>query len=311
MHCFCHWRGLATRLILCCTVGVISANVANAVEGGASAYPAGVETVTPGLTPPPGGWMLCQFNDFYMANGLANSKGQSEIPGFHLRVGAFAQKLTHNWGLHVLGGTLVSYVALPLVYESLNAPFGSKAKTGFGNPDFQVAAIAYAKGPLHWWYGFDVLTPGFSYGKTDLFNIGQHNFAYAPQGAFTFLPMRGRLEVSSKLQYIINGSDSSTAYHSGREFVWEYDGMVSITRKLSAGGNGFFYRQVTADMQNGLALGDASRGRDFAFGPEVKYHFNNHLEMIAKYERDMLVENHPLGNAFWLQFGMPLWRERE
>ncbi|MGD1098627.1 MAG: transporter [Bryobacteraceae bacterium] len=140
-----------------------TARLATATEFGASVYPEGVETVMPGMAPPPGVTLLLNFENFYMANGMANSKGQSEIPGFHLRVAAFAGKVVHNWGVHLLGGTLMSAAALPVLYESLTAPFGEGGKTGVGNPDIQVAAVAYEKGSLHWWYGFDTFTPGFSY----------------------------------------------------------------------------------------------------------------------------------------------------
>lgn len=44
--------------------------------------------------------------------------------------------------------------------------------------------------------------------------------------------------------------------------------------------------------------------------PEVKYHIGK-CALIAKYEKDMLVENRPIGNAFWLQFGMPLGHGHE
>jgi len=302
------WGNLVIGLILCCVLG--AGMVASATEIGASVYPAGVETVMPGMAPGPGGTMFLEFDNFYMANGLANSKGQSEVPGFHLRVGAFAVKIVHNWGVHLLGGDLVSTVALPFLYESLTAPFGAANKTGFSNPDFQVAAVAYKKGSLHWWYGFDVYTPGFPYNKNDLINIGQHNFAYAPEGAFTYLPKKGSIEISSKYQFIINATNGVTNYKSGREFLWEYDGMKKISRHLAVGVNGFWYKQVTDDRQNGLTVGDGNRGRDFAFGPEIKFHLGKYA-LIAKYEKDMLVQNRPIGNAFWLQFGVPLGHPHE
>lgn len=303
-------RGFALRLILCCTAGALTASLALATENGASVYPAGVETVMPGMAPAPGQTLFLEFNNYYTASGMANSKGENELPGFQLSVAAFAPKIVHNWGVHLLGGTLISSAALPFLYESLAAPFGAQAKTGFGNADLQVGAVAYAQGDWHWWYGFDLFPPGFPFAKTDLINLGQHNLAYTPSAAFTYLPRHGRLEISSKYQYIINGADSVTNYRSGREFVWEYDGMVKITRKLAIGGNGFFYRQLTNDVQNGFVVGDGNRGRDFAFGPEVKYHVGK-CALIAKYEKDMLVENRPIGNSFWLQFGMPLGHGHE
>ena len=159
-RCFAKCAMLAATLTL----------LVHATENGVSVYPAGVETILPGLIPGPGGTMFEEFNNFYQTNQLADSQGRSLIPGFHLRVAAVAGKLVHNWGVHVLGGTLVSTAALPLLYEHLDAPFGKATKTGFGNPDLEPFAVAYHSGDWHWWYGFDVYTPGFSYHRNDLLN---------------------------------------------------------------------------------------------------------------------------------------------
>jgi hypothetical protein len=151
-------------------------------------YPLGVETVPPGLMPPPGKTILEQFDNFYQANGVMDGNGHSLVPGFHLRVAAFAVKVVHNWGVKALDGTLVSSAALPVLYLHLDGPFGSLHKSGIGNPDIGVLGVAYGKGPWHWWYGVDAYAPGAPYNKTDILNAGQHNSAVAPQGAFTYLP---------------------------------------------------------------------------------------------------------------------------
>lgn len=298
------------RFLLCCALMLALASWATGTENGGSIYPAGVETVLPGMLAPPGSTLFLEFNDFYMANGLANSKGESEVPGFHLRVGAWAPKIEHNWGIHVLGGTLVSTAAIPLLYETLTVPGAAGSRVGLGNADIQFAAISYAKRSWHWWYSVDFLPPPIGYTKNALLNIGQHNLAYAPSTAFTYLPHHGSLELSSRLQYFINSADAATNYHSGNEFLWEYDGMKKIGKHLEIGGNGFWYRQMTADMQNGLVVGDGNRGRDLAIGPEIQYHVGR-CAFIAKYEKDTLVENRPIGNSFWLQFGMPIGRPHE
>jgi hypothetical protein len=302
--------GFAITLIFAGVLFAARAPMMRATELGGSVYPEGVETVMPGVAPAAGSTMFLEFNDFYFANGLANSKGQSEVPGFSLGVAAFAPKIVHNWDVQLFGGTLVSAAAAPLLRESLTVPGAIGSKTGIGNPDLEPAAIAYVKGALHWYYAFDIFTPGFGYTPNAFMNIGQHNFGYAPVAAFTYLPDRGRIELSSKYQYIINGYDSATHYQSGREFIWEYDGMTRIAKNLYVGGNGFWYQQMTDDYQNGLIVDDGNRGRDFAFGPEIKYHLG-HCALIAKYERDMLVQNRPYGNSFWIQFGMPLGHPRE
>jgi hypothetical protein len=299
------WRSIAIALAML----ELTIPAAFATESGASVYPIGAETVMPGLLPGPGANLFAEFTNFYQANSLVNGKGQSAVPGFHLGVSAFAVKFVHNWGLHILGGTLASGAALPYLYESLNLPFGKGSKTGFSNPDIEPAVIIYERGAWHWWYGADVFTPGFQYSKNDLVNIGQHNFAYAPSAAFTYFPEH-KTEISSKVQYIVNGKDSATDYRSGNELVWEYDAMQSIGKRVAVGGNGFFYKQTTDDAQNGLTLQD-SRGRDFAFGPEVRCRVGAKLELIGKYQRDMLVQNRPVGNSFWIQLGLPLGHPHE
>ena len=278
--------------------------VAGATEGGASVYPAGVETVMPGLMPGSGGTLFLEFDNFYQANSLAGPTGQSLVPGFHLRVSAVAPKFVHNWGLHLLGGELVSSAAVPFLYEHLNAPFGKGSKSGVGNPDFGVADIAYHRGAWHWWYGVDVFTPGAQYDKGALLNIGQHNYATAPVGAFTYLPNGGRTELSSRVEYIVNFTDPATNYRSGHELIWEYDAMQSVTKKLAIGANGDYYQQTTDDLQNGLVL-SGTRARSVMVGPEIRYHLGR-TELILKYQKETLAQNKPCGNSFWFQIGLPL-----
>jgi len=280
--------------------------VATATESGASVYPVGAETVLPGLAPDPGTSVLANFDLFYQANALADGQGHSAVSGFHFRLGGVAFKFEHNWGVHVFGGTLISYVAQPILYEHLDGGLGSGNKTGFSNTILEPAAVAYRRGALHWWYGMDFFTPGFSYNKTDLVNIGQHNAAMAPAAAFTYLPTHGT-EISSKFQYIVNGQNNQTLYHSGNEFIWEYDVMQNIARKIAVGGNGYYYQQTTNDLQNGVIAGSGNRGRDLAVGPEIRAHVG-HLALIAKYQRDTLVRNKAIGNAFWLEMAIPIGR---
>lgn len=306
---FIRW-GWILRLALICAISLGAGFIATATEGGGSVYPAGVETVVPGLTPPPGTTLFLEFNDFYMANGMADSKGHSAVPGFHARAGAWAPKIAHAWGVRLLGGTLVSSAAIPLLYVTMTVPGAKGSKTGFGNADIEPVAIAYSHGDWHWWYAVDLLPPSLSYNKNAWLNIGQHNFAYAPAGAFTYLPKHGSAEFSSKFLYFINSTDPATNYRSGREFLWEYDVMKKINKHLTIGANGFWYQQLTDDRQNGLVVGDGNRGRDVGIGPQVKYQFGRYV-FAAKYEKDTLVQNRLIGNSFWLQFGMPLGHPHE
>jgi hypothetical protein len=278
-----------------------------ASEHSGSVYPIGAETVLPGLTPGPGDTMFYEFTAFYNANALMNSNGQNEVPGFHLSFQVVAVKLAHNWGVKFLGGSLVSAAAVPLEFESVTTPGGTNSKSGLGNPEIGVAYLAYHKAAWHWFYGMDVYTPGFAYTKNTPINLGQHNFATVPVGAFSWLPDFGHTEVSSRFQYIVNYTDPATNYRSGKEFTWEFDGMRNIAKKIAVGVNGYYYQQTTGDLLNNVTAGDGNRGRDVAIGPEIRAHIG-HFALIAKFQRDTLVQNRPCGNMFWIQMGVPLGR---
>ncbi len=275
-------------------------------EGSGSVYPLGAETVMMGLTPAAGQTMFAEFNITYNANSLLNGQGQSTVPGFKLSVSGFAPKITHNWGAHLLGGDLVSWVAVPVLYEWVRTPAGANATMGFSNA-VEGTDIAYNRGNWHVWYGFDVALPAPVYHKGGPINIGQHNFATAPSGAFTYLPHHGRTEISSRLQYYVNYTDHATHYQSGNEFLWEYVAMQSVTKKLALGANGYFYQQTTADRLLGVIYEEGNQGRNLAVGPEVRYELG-HVVLIAKYFRDTLVQSRPMGNEFWIEFAVPLSR---
>lgn len=293
----------ALLLALSCSLSL------SATENGGSVYPVGAETVLPGLTPQAGQTELYEFTAFYQANGLMNSQGKNELPGFHLGMEAAAIKLAHGWGARFLGGHLVSTVAVPWEFLTLRTPGATVRKTGIGNSDIGAAYVAYHKANLSWWYGIDTWTPGFGYTKGSPLNIGEHYWASTPLGAFSWLPDQGRTEISSRFSYFFNYKDPATQYHSGNEFIWEFDSLRAIKR-ISVGVNGYLYKQTTGDTLAGLLMNDGNFGRDFAIGPELRGSLGP-FALIVKYQRDTLVENKPRGNMFWFQMGVPLGHPHE
>ncbi len=129
---------------------------ANATENGGSVYPVGVETVMTGVQPRPGETRLYEYTVFYAANEFDGAKGKSAIPDFKLRVFANAIKLTHNWGVHFLGGTVESQIGIPFVYEHLHTSAGSSSQFGLTNINIIPVSVTYQHGDLHWYYEADM-----------------------------------------------------------------------------------------------------------------------------------------------------------
>jgi len=280
------------------------APLVQAGENGASVYPIGVETVMPGMTPPPHGTMLYEYTAFVSANQVDDQNGNAVPVEFRLRVFANAIKVNHNWGVHILGGTLESNIAIPFIDQQLHVIPGLFSKFAVGNVAISPLGLAYARGHVHFYYEGDLFFPGTGHSSTDVLNIGQNNYAAGPVGGITYLA--GKEEISSKLQYLFNLEDVPTQYKSGQEFLWEFDGMHAIHRKVAVGVNGYLYKQTTNDLMNNLVYNNGNRGRDLGIGPEVRFNLIAHGGFAVKYLHDTLVENKPPTNAFWFQLAVPI-----
>jgi hypothetical protein len=293
-------RAVARLLIL----GGISAP-AFATEHGASTYPVGVDTVFSGDQPAFGKTVFYNYSNTYFANEVVDGNGKSAAPEFKLRVAADAVKFVHDWGIHFLGGSLHSNIAIPLVNETLHTPGGRGDETGLGNISIAVLGTSYHAKNVNWYYEGDVFLPSGGYDSSHIANIGQHNFAGGPVAAVTYLPFNNHTELSSKVQYLFNSTNGADKYSSGNEFTWEFDGMQKLTKHLAAGVNGFLFQQATDDKQNGVVVENGYRGRDLGVGPELRIHFGS-FGGAFKWEKDTLVENRARGNALWFQFAIPL-----
>ncbi len=296
------WGWAAT----CATVLGLLVPSARATENGGTVYPIGVETVMTGMQAGSGETMAYEFTCDYFANEFDNSQGKSMDPEYKLRVFATAFKVTHNWGWHFLGGTVDSQIAMPIDNLELHVVPGMFTKYAIANVDVVPFSVTYNTGHLHWYYEADMFTPGSAYSATDALNVGQHNLAIAPVAGFTYLSTTGRNEISSRYSYIFNGNDEATDYHSGNEFMWEFNADRKVARRIAIGMNGYLYKQTTDDYQDGLIYQDGFRGRDLAIGPQVRFQVGKHIGFAFKYYRDTLVENRPRGNGLWFQIGVPL-----
>ncbi len=296
------WR----EALLCVAVVAAMFTGASGTENGGGVYPAGVETVMTGIQPHPGETQIYEYTLFYAANRFDDSKGKSSVPEFKLRAFANAFKITHNWGIRFLGGNIESQIGVPFVYEQLHVGPGKFTRMDVDNVNMIPFNLNYSKGNLHWYYEEDIFSPGGGYSKSAVLNVGQHNLATAPVAGFTYLPKKGKAEISSRFAYVFNGYDKETHYHSGNQFLWEYNTDYKISKKMAAGFNGYFLQQTTNDYLNGSVFQGGFRGRDLALGPQLRFPLRKHGGFAMKYYRDTLTQNQPRGNAFWFQITVPL-----
>lgn len=312
---YCHTRKIRPLILLMAALAASAA--ARATENGGSVWPVGAESyATAAGVPHAGQTMLYEYTCFYEANELVDGTGHdSGVPLFKLRVGAVAVKLSHNWGLKLLGGELGSWVAVPTVYEQLSIAGTKYTKDDLTNINLVPLTIFNHKGFAHWYYELQVESLGTGYQAGAPLNIGQHNMALTPAAAFTLTPHKGAQNIMSRFDYVINGPDHATHYHSGNEFFWQFDAQQEIPgHKASIGIIGYFYKQITNDSLHGAEVSPLNadgtpdvgyKGRAFDIGPQLTLPWGKHGALVFKWDHDFLVENKPRGNALWFQFGIP------
>ena len=87
-----------------------------------------------------------------------------------------------------------------------------------------------------------------------------------------FDPVKG-WEFSGTAGITFNGENTATDYKSGDEFHFEFAGMKSVSRSVSLGLNGYFYRLVTGDTGSGAVLG-SNMGEVWGIGPALDASFD-------------------------------------
>jgi len=307
----------SNRVLLLLVVSLVClVSVASATENGASIWPVGAESVAMAAAVPHSGQtMVYEYTCFYEANELDDAHGKKvPIPDFKLRVFATAVKLSHNWGVKFLGGEFDSWIAVPNEYHQLHLPNGKFTNDALGNINIVPISILGHKGIAHWYYELQFETAGSGYVSGAPVNIGQHNVAFTPSAAITLTPRHGQEEVSARFDYVINGPDHDTHYHSGNEFFTQFDARQELPHRMSIGVIGYYYQQVTNDHLKGVLVSEVNvdgtttygnKGRAFDLGPQITLPWGKHGGLVFKWDHDMLVQNKVRGNAFWFQFGIP------
>jgi hypothetical protein len=292
-------------------------SVAHGTEKGGSVWPVGAESIAIALAQPgPRHANLFEYTEFYEANETDDQHGNRlPIPDFKIRVFALAPKIEWNTGVNFLGGKIGGWISTPVVYEQIHLPPGKYSEYALGNCSIVPFTVFYHQKIVHWYWELQYQTPAASYTLNAPINVGQHNMALTPGAAITITPRRVLKEVSARVDYVINGPNGATHYHSGNEFFTEFDAMKSVPHtKMEVGGIGYFYQQTTDDTQSGKRVvtvnsdgttGIGNRGRTLNLGAQVGLPIGKGGGIAFKWEQDLLVQNRTRGNSFWFQFVIP------
>lgn len=307
-----HVRVLQAAGLLICVQGF-----AHATEGNGNSYPLGVETNMSGLMLPEGLTSLLYYTH-YDASHVKGNNGDdnANIARYRIKSDTVSLRLSYVWpGVKWLGANVETRAALavPTIDLTLDvarpAPLAPLDKGGtttdLGDLSFAPILLGWHGKTLHQTAGIETFLPTGAYDKDEPLNTGRNYYQVAPFYAVTWLPAE-RWEASAKLRYGINSKNDSTDYRSGDELTLEFSGGYRFTERLSAGINGYLYRQVSDDRLDGYSVnGNGNRGSVNALGPYVMYRFSKEFAVVAKWQEEFGAKNKAEGSRMWLQARLP------
>jgi len=283
-------------LALCVCTALAAVN-AGATEGGGGTYPNGAEGVMGGALPPPGLYYL-NYLTLYTADHMNDKSGNKVPVDFHLNAMANVSRLVYMTDKQFLGANLGMYALVPLADVSVTVNGAGGTKSGLGDISFAPAVLAWHSKNWHAATAVEFTAPTGQYDKNRNANLGRNYWSIEPIVTGTLLTDNG-IELSGKFMYDFNTENTATDYTSGQEFHFDY-ATAYHRGPWTMGATGYFYKQVSDDHGGTAAANDGNRGQVFAVGPTLKYDYKN-MSLEAKYQREMLVENRPEGDKYWLK----------
>jgi hypothetical protein len=296
-------------LLAVVTCAVLASGVAQATENGNEEYPIGVNTVLPGIQPPPGHTEYYDYFAFYDAGSDVGANGSKAVPGFHVNVVANAFRVLHTWDINLGPISFTSGIVVPLVHLDIDAAGHSGSDWTLGDIDLQTLYVDYHN-QTHTLFGFgglDIYLPTGHYNSQDLANVGLNYTTFMPNGGVTWF-VSPRLQLSLETSFMVDTTNNATHYHSGSSIDFDtaadYNLFPSIP-KLYFGIQGYAFQQVTGDTVDGKLFDNGYYGRVLAIGPQIRYDWKAG-GIALKFQHEFLVENHPQGDRIWLQFALPI-----
>jgi hypothetical protein len=311
---FRHRRVVAIAAATLAAVGLTSA--AHATENGGTTYPIGVFTINPGFAPPPDPLSFFSYNSYFSSNTL-ESTSPKKPTDFSVWSAVSSERFDVTYPVDLDGFHIGSRIVIPLLdlHQSVVAGGRARSQSTSGVGDILIAPLLIGKitqtefGTIAQQVNLTVSLPTGSYDKNNLVNLG-HNFtAWQWNYGVSWLPTQ-TTNVGFQAVYIVNQKNSATNYQSGDEFDVDWVAGVMVAPRLWVEANGYYYKQISRDMQNGVPFNNGNYGKALGFGPQVRWTFPHGGGITAKWQHETDVENRARGNRYWIQIYLPLWRAK-
>jgi hypothetical protein len=291
--------------------------VALATEGGVSNKALGVDTVLPGVMPPPG-LRLTSYLGYYTADETLDGAGNPKpgISDFHLDATAFTTRFQYVWADKLWGANIETRLGLTWFADvdvglDVQTPGGQVHRSGsdnnlFPNGLLAPALLGWHGDTVHQIAGLEIFFPLRDFQPTQAANAATGFWSVAPAYFVTWLP-NDRVEVSGSFVYLYNFKNEATNYKSGQEFNVDYGLGYALSPAWQTGLSGYYYQQTTDDELNGSDVAGGNRGRALALGPFLRFRPSKDYGVVFKWQKEFDVQNRASGDRFYLQFSAQAW----
>ncbi|WP_395335455.1 transporter [Novosphingobium sp. BL-8H] len=281
-----HRRAAAPIITVAALAGFCMAGTpAQATEGGASIYLLGSGGADAAVQPPVEGVYI--DSTYYVYDGSVDADKNLVVGGkvaAGLKSTIVAQFVTLLWvpSTNFLGGTLALGPALPVAAPMVNAdisvtgPLGNSISRTVRDSTLTVgdplmnASLGWTWDKLHLTASGFVNIPVGHYREDQLANISFHRWAGDASLAASWHDTQSGWDVSAKAGVTFNGNNDYTDYNSGNNFHLEGAVEKTFSPKFSAGVQGYWYKQISADTGAGAKLG-SFEGEVAALGGTLAY----------------------------------------
>lgn len=285
---------------------------ATATEGGGSSYAVGVETNFSGAMLPEGSHWLVYYQHYSAGSNRDNSgNDNSRFAYFRSQADVLALRFSRVWpGVRVAGAQVESRGVLTLPTLDLHAGLARTApltpldRSGGAQAlgDTTLAPVLLGWHGDHWHQlaGVELIAPTGDYRVERPVNTGRNTWQLGLVYGVSWLP--GTWEASARLRLGRNSRNTATDYRSGDELSLEFSAGRKLAPGWSAGINGYVYRQISDDVQQGASVnGNGNRGAANALGPYVAWSPSRQVGLVGKLQQEFDNRNRAEGLRLWLQ----------